>query len=52
MLDVFVCLIVNKATSGNILNYGLDFLGGTTYDIPFGKDTRLIQVLKEVEVYL
>ena len=45
-----VCLIVNKATSGNILNYGLDFLGGTTYDIPFGKDTKIDSSLKkEVE---
>ena len=45
-----VCLIVNKATSGNILNYGLDFLGGTTYDIPFGKDTKINSSLKkEVE---
>ena len=45
-----VCLIVNKATSGNILNYGLDFVGGTTYDIPFGKDTKIDSSLKkEVE---
>lgn len=45
-----VCLIVNKATSGNILNYGLDFLGGTTYDIPFGKDIKIDSSLKkEVE---
>lgn len=45
-----VCLIVNKATSGNILNYGLDFLGGTTYDIPFGKDTKIdLSLKKEVE---
>ena len=45
-----VCLIVNKATSGNILNYGLAFLGGTTYDIPFGKDTKIDSSLKkEVE---
>ena len=45
-----VCLIVNKATSGNIFNYGLDFLGGTTYDIPFGKDTKIDSSLKkEVE---
>ena len=47
---LIVCLIVNKATSGNILNYGLDFLGGTTYDIPFGKDTKIDSSLKkEVE---
>ena len=50
ILACVVCLIVNKATSGNILNYGLDFLGGTTYDIPFGKDTKIDASLKkEVE---
>ena len=50
ILACVVCLIVNKAASGNILNYGLDFLGGTTYDIPFGKDTKIDASLKkEVE---
>lgn len=50
IIACIVCLIVNKATSGNILNYGLDFLGGTTYDIPFGKDTKIDSSLKkEVE---
>ncbi len=50
IVGCIVCLIVNKATSGNILNYGLDFLGGTTYDIPFGKDTKIDSSLKkEVE---
>lgn len=50
IIACIVCLIVNKSTTGNILNYGLDFLGGTTYDIPFGKDTKIDSNLKkEVE---
>ena len=37
-----VCLFINKAgrCNGNILNYGLDFSGGTTFDITFNKDTE------------
>lgn len=45
-----VMLIVNANTSrtnGHILNYGLDFLGGTTYDIPFGEDTKIDGNLKK-----
>lgn len=45
-----VCLIVNGATTitnGHILNYGLDFLGGTTYDIPFNADTKIDGSLKK-----
>lgn len=36
-----VMLVVNNARSGYILNYGLDFMGGTTYDIPFGDDQEI-----------
>ncbi len=42
-------LFINKGTgrfSGNILNYGLDFLGGTTYDITFPEDTKIDSELK------
>ncbi len=45
-----VCLIVNSTTSrtnGNILNYGLDFLGGTTYDIPFEDSQKIDASLKK-----
>ena len=34
-------------TNGHILNYGLDFLGGTTYDIPFNADTKIDGSLKK-----
>lgn len=48
-----VCLIINGTTSrtgGHILNYGLDFLGGTTYDIPFNDDTKIdTDLKKEIE---
>ena len=39
-----VCLVVNKVSGrcdGNILNYGLDFSGGTTFDITFNSDQKL-----------
>lgn len=47
-----VCLIINKSgrCDGNILNYGLDFSGGTTFDITFNEDTKITDDLKkEVE---
>lgn len=47
-----VCLIVNKAgrCDGNILNYGLDFSGGTTFDITFNSDQKIdADLKKEVE---
>ena len=33
----FVGLIVNKSTTGNILNYGLDFVGGTSVEVYFNE---------------
>lgn len=42
-----VMLFVNKATIGNVLNYGLDFMGGTTYDITFNSDTKVDTDLKK-----
>ncbi|MDD7402685.1 MAG: protein translocase subunit SecD [Butyribacter sp.] len=47
-----VCLFVNKAgrCDGNILNYGLDFSGGTTFDITFNDDQKITDdVKKEIE---
>ena len=48
ILACVVTLGVNKASrcGGNILNYGLDFLGGTTYDITFPDKTDLNADLK------
>ena len=42
-----VALVVNRASTGKILNYGLDFLGGTTYDIPFSDDQKINDDLKK-----
>lgn len=33
----FVGLIVNKSATGNILNYGLDFVGGTSVEVYFNE---------------
>ncbi|MCD7825044.1 MAG: protein translocase subunit SecD [Clostridiaceae bacterium] len=44
-----VMLVVNKAgrCDGNILNYGLDFSGGTTFDITFQSDQKVDDDLKK-----
>ncbi len=44
-----VCLFINKAgrCNGNILNYGLDFSGGTTFDITFNKDQKIDSDMKK-----
>ncbi len=44
-----IMLIVNAQgrCGGNILNYGLDFSGGTTYDITFNNDTKIDDTLKK-----
>ncbi len=47
-----ICLVVNASgrCGGNILNYGLDFSGGTTFDITFNKDQKIDgQLKKDVE---
>lgn len=46
-----ICMIVNaNGRVGHILNYGLDFLGGTTYDITFDKEQKIdTDLKKEVE---
>lgn len=41
-----VALFVNKASTGNILNYGLDFKGGTSTQVTFLKQFQRIQNLK------
>ncbi len=41
-----VCLIFNTQRIGNILDYGLEFMGGTTYDITFNDDTTIDSSLK------
>lgn len=52
MVACVVTLCVNKASrcNGNILNYGLDFLGGTTYNVTFDKDKKIdADMKKELE---
>ncbi len=41
-----VALIVNKATTGQILNYGLDFMGGTSTQITFDSGVTINQDVK------
>lgn len=48
---IVVCvgsLIYNKATDGTILNYGLDFEGGTSTNVTFGKEVQASQIKGEV----
>jgi len=50
MAACVVMLIVNNARDGHILNYGLDFMGGTTYDIPFSDSQEInADFKKEIE---
>lgn len=44
-----ICLIVNASgrCDGNILNYGLDFSGGTTFDVTFNSDQKIDDSLKK-----
>ena len=45
-----VMLVANNARDGHILNYGLDFMGGTTYDIPFSDSQKIdADFKKEIE---
>lgn len=45
-----VALFVNKATIGTVLNYGLDFVGGTSTQITFDNTVNVDQSLKsEIE---
>ncbi len=42
-----VFLIMNKSNTGNILNFGLEFKGGTSYKITFNDDTEINDTLKK-----
>lgn len=44
----FVGLIVGKATTGNILNYGLDFVGGTSVEVYFDETPPSNSEIEEV----
>ena len=40
----FICLGVNGATTGSILNYSLDFVGGTSTNVTFNEDMALADI--------
>lgn len=40
----FVFMGVNKAQTGNILNYGLEFIGGTSTNVTFNEDMSLADI--------
>lgn len=49
---IVVCigsLVYNKSTLGTILNYGLDFSGGTSTNVTFNKDVDADDIKGEVE---
>ena len=39
-----VTMCINKSSTGNILNYSLEFLGGTSTDVTFTKDYSLSEI--------
>lgn len=40
----FVFMGVNSASSGKVLNYSLDFIGGTSMDVTFNEDMTLSEI--------
>lgn len=40
---------VNKKTNGNILNYSLEFSGGTSFSVPFEEEYELEQIDNEIK---
>lgn len=44
----FVFLGVNSATTGKILNYSLDFVGGTSTNVTFNEDMALAEIDEKV----
>lgn len=44
----FVMMAVNAKTTGNVLNYSLDFIGGTSTNVTFNEDKTLAELDAEV----
>lgn len=44
----FVCMGVNKAKSGNSLNYSLEFVGGTSTTVTFNEDYTLAEIDEQI----
>ena len=52
ILAGFVLLGVNKANTGNILNYSLEFMGGTSTTVTFNEDMTIEQIDADVVPYI
>lgn len=48
ILAGFVGMGMNKANTGNLLNYGMDFSGGTSTNVTFNEDMSLEDISKNV----
>ncbi len=48
ILAGFVLLGVNKANTGNVLNYSLEFMGGTSTTVTFNEDYSIEQIDAEI----
>ncbi len=45
----FVFMGINKGTKGNIMNYSLEFSGGTTFTVPFPQDYSLEEIDEQIK---
>ena len=45
----FVCMGVNKGTSGTALNYSLEFMGGTSTNVTFNEDYSIEEIDEKVK---
>lgn len=52
ILAGFVFLGMNKANTGNVLNYSLEFMGGTSTTVTFNKDLTIEQIDTDVVPYI
>ena len=48
----FISMGVHKATEGKTLNFGLDFMGGTSTTADFGKDYTIEEIESEIVPYV
>ena len=47
-----ICMGVHSATEGKALNYGLDFMGGTSTTADFGKDMTIEDIENDIVPYV
>ena len=48
----FITMAVNKANGKGALNFGLDFMGGTSTTVDFGKDYTIEEIEKDIVPYV